>query len=738
MIFNRFPFYKQIDAKDCGPTCLQIISKYYGKYFNLDFLRDRCNVNKEGTSIHQLCLAAESIGLKSLPVNSSYKQLHEQIPLPCIVHWRKKHFIVVYKVKKNRVYVSDPEIGLITYTKKEFIDGWISHLREPKAWTKGKLIALEPTDSFNENKNMSEEVSGYNLLRYLTSHLKPYKKQVLQLFLTMFFITLLQAIFPIITQSIVDIGISTKDISFIKLLLFANIILIISTSIGNWIRASINTHIASRIKISLLSNYIIKLLKLPVSFFENKLIGDILQRVMDYERIESFMLNSAFTIFLALLNLTVFSSILIIYEPKLFYIFFAGSTLYVLWILLFWNIRKKMDFQYYSLIALNHSHWIEMINNIQDIKNNNYEQGKRWKWEKVQVKLYQVSIKLLGINQTEQLGSNLINTLRDVALTFLSAYLVISGEMTIGMLVAVQFIIGQLKNPINEIVFFIRSYQMAMISYQRMSEVDRIKQEDNIIYEEDNKYFFPKEKSIYIENISFQHNIGSSVILKNMTLLIPEGKITAIVGSSGCGKSTLIKTLLRLYTPSNGKIYIGGQNIENIILSDWRNRIGVVTQETKLFKDSILNNIILGRNEFDENEFLKSVRVANIDHEISQMPLGYNTLLGENGIGLSEGQKQRILIARAVYKNPDYFFLDEATNNLDSRNEKTVMENLMSEFKNKTVVIAAHRLGTIINADQIVVIDNGKIVEVGIHNDLIKNNKGAYYNLIKDQLTNTN
>jgi ATP-binding cassette subfamily B protein len=735
MNFKRFPFYKQLDAKDCGPASLQIVSKYYGKYFNLDFLRDRCGVNKEGTSIHSLCKAAESIGFKTLPVNCSYKQLHQEVPLPCIVHWRKKHFIVVYKVKKNKVYVSDPEIGLITYTKSEFVNGWLAHLREPNAWKKGKLIALEPTDTFKENKNMSEKTSGYNLLSYLLSHLKPYKSQVLQLFLTMLFITLLQSVFPILTQSIVDIGISTKDINFIQVLLLANIVLIISTSIGNWIRSSINTHIASRIKVSLLSNYIIKLLKLPVSFFENKLIGDILQRVMDYERIEAFMLNSAFTIILAILNLTVFSTILIFYEPKLFYIFFIGSALYILWILLFWNIRKKMDFQYYSLIALNHSHWIEMINNIHDIKNNNYEQGKRWKWEKVQVKLYNVSIKLLGINQTEQLGSNLINTLRDVGLTFLSAYLVINGEMTIGMLVAVQFIIGQLKNPINEIVNFIRSYQMAMISYQRMGEVDRIKQEDDILITEETKYFFPKERSIFTENLSFQFGKGSNIVLKNLALFIPEGKITAIVGSSGSGKSTLIKVLSRIYTPTAGKLFVGGQNIENIVLKDWRDKIGVVTQETRLFKDSILNNIVLGQNEFDEERFLKSIKVANIEYEITQLPLGFNTLLGENGIGLSEGQKQRILIARAVYKNPDYFFLDEATNNLDSKNEKIVMKNLMSEFENRTVIIAAHRLGTIMNADQIVVLDKGRIVELGNHIDLIKNKEGVYYSLFKDQFT---
>ncbi|MGG8496979.1 peptidase domain-containing ABC transporter [Tenacibaculum sp. TC6] len=725
----------QLDTKDCGPASLQIICRYYGKYFELDEIRKRCETTKEGVSIYDLCKTAESLGFKTLPVKTSYKKLLNEIPLPCIIHWRKSHFIVVYKVTKDKVYVSDPAIGLITYSKQEFVNGWIAHIREKESWRKGVLIALEPTDIFRELKSDRRKSSSADVVKYLIGHLKPYKKQVFQLLATMVVITLLQAIFPIITQSVVDTGISTKDLGFIQLLLIANVILVISTSAGNWIRQSINMHISQRVKVSLLANYIIKLLKLPLKFFENKLIGDILQRAMDYERLENFLMNSAFSIILAILNLFVFGVILIFYDSLLFWIFLIGSLLYIFWVLFFWEIRKKMDIQYFSLMAQNHSHWIEMLGNIQDIKNNNFEQGKRWRWEKVQVKLYKVAVKLLNVNQAEQVGSNLINTLRDVALTFYSAMLVIDGNITFGMLIAVQYIIGQLKGPVSEVVNFISSYQLAMISYLRMAEVDRIEEEET--EEIASNTFFPSLNTLTLNNVSYKYHQNGRYVISNVNIKIPEGKITAIVGASGSGKSTLLKIILRLYNPSSGELLIGASNSLNVSLKKWRERIGVVTQESEVFKDTILNNIVLGKGDFNKEHFLKAVQIANIKDEIEKLPLGYNTLMGENGRGLSEGQKQRVLIARAVYKKPEYFFFDEATNSLDAYNEKIVVNNLKEEFKGKTVVTVAHRLGTIKNADQIVVMKDSRVVEIGNHYNLIKR-KGEYFNLFESQLTNSN
>lgn len=443
-------------------------------------------------------------------------------------------------------------------------------------------------------------------------------------------------------------------------------------------------------------------------------------------------MNSAFSIILAFLNLIVFGIILVSYNPILFWIFLLGSGIYVGWVLFFWNIRKKMDIQYFSLMAQNHSHWIEMLSNIQDIKNNNYEQGKRWRWEKVQVKLYHVAIKLLNVDQTEQVGSNLISTLRDISLTFYSAMLVIEGQITFGMLIAVQYIIGQLKGPVSEVVRFISSYQLAMISYIRMAEVDRTEEEETD--EIASNTFFPTERKITLKNVSFRYSGNSGYVVKNVDFTIPEGKVTAIVGSSGSGKSTLIKILLRLYKPVSGEFLIGSSNSLNVSLSKWREKIGVVTQDSEVFKDTILNNIVLGKGDYEKDRFLKAVSVANIKDEIEKLPLGYNTLMGENGRGLSEGQKQRVLIARAIYKNPDFLFFDEATNALDSLNEKIVVRNLNTEYRGRTVILAAHRLATIKDAHQILVMKEGKIVEKGNHNSLI-NKKGEYFKLFESQVS---
>lgn len=728
-MFRKFPHFSQLEARDCGATCLQIVSKYYGKFFSLDELREISGVTKEGISVYDLCESAEVIGLKALPVKTDFSKLKNDIPLPCIAHWRGSHFVVVYKVKDNKVYVSDPALGLMTYNRKEFLSSWLEKTTEKK-FRQGIVVALEPTDVFNEIKPTGQSPSFVYILNYLLSHLSPYKSQSIQLIMTMVVITLLQIAFPIITQSIVDIGISAKDMSFISLLLVANVVLVISTSIGNWIRQSINMHIASRVKVSLLSNYISKLLKLPVSFFENKLVGDILQRSLDYERLQSFIMNSAFTVILATLNILVFGVILFIYKPSLFFIFIFGSLLYVGWTFLFWSVRKKMDIQYFGLQAKNNSHWIEVLTNINEIKNNNYEKGKRWKWEKLQVKLYDVGIKLLNVNQVESLGSNLINTLKDVSLTFYSAYLVIQGEITIGMLIAIQYILGNLRTPLAEVINFIKSYQTAYISFIRMNEVNQVPEEQDI--EVINNIVFPSNKSLILKNVFFRYSNNSPNVLSNISLVIPQGKLTAIVGESGSGKSTLLKVLMRLYTQSAGEFYMGETNVNNVSLKLWRDRIGVVNQDGDVFKDSIKNNIILG-GEFDSERFHKAVVSSNILKDIEKLPKGFNTVMGENGRGLSQGQKQRVMIARALYKNPEYLFFDEATNALDSINESKVVKNLGVEYEGKTAIVVAHRLSTIKDADQIIVMHSGKIAEIGSHQDLLAK-KGLYSQIFNNQL----
>jgi ATP-binding cassette subfamily B protein len=723
----KFPNYRQLDGKDCGPTCIQIIAKYYGKFISLQEIRELSAISKEGLSLYELGLTAERLGLKSLPVKATLSNLVSEIPLPCIANLGNKHYVVIYKIDKKYIYVSDPFLGLVKYSMDEFIKRWIGINNEKSE--KGILLLLEPTDKFNNIKS-TENPSKVYAFNYFISHLKPYKKQTTQLLLTMFVLTLIQAILPFITQSIVDTGITSKDYNFIILLLVANVVLVISVTLGNWIRQSINIHISSRIKISILSNYIIKLLKLPLAYFENKLVGDILQRALDYDRMENFIMNSAFSIILAFFNLLVFGVILFIYQPILLFVFILGAVLYITWTLFFWNIRKKMDFEFFALMAKNNSHWIELLTHIEEIKNNNYEQGKRWSWEKIQVKLYHINLKILKINQIELVGSNLINTLTDIALTFLTVYFVIEGEITLGMMIAVQYILGQLKSPLSAIMQFISSYQSAFISFARISESTSIPEEQL----EENIYHraLPETKSLTLKKVYFAYNNTTKNTLTNINLTIPQGKITAIVGASGSGKSTLLKILSRLYKPSSGDYFIGNTNMSSVDLSFWRNRLGVVNQNSDVFKETIKENIILG-SEYEIDKFYEVIKRVNLLDEIESMPAGFNTLMGENGRGLSEGQKQRIMIARALYKNPDYLFLDEATNSLDSINESILVKNLNEIFEGKTVVIVAHRLATIKNADNIIVLDKGEIVEIGNEKELLSK-KGFYYRLIKNQI----
>ncbi|MEO8240042.1 MAG: peptidase domain-containing ABC transporter [Flavobacterium sp.] len=724
---NKFPNYRQLDGKDCGPACIQIIAKHYGKFISLQEIRELSSISKEGLSLYELGLTAERLGLKSLPVKATLSNLENEIPLPCIVHWGNRHYIVIYKIDKKYCYVSDPLLGLIKYSKEEFLKKWVGVNIEKTE--KGVLLLLETTDKFNQIKP-SVNPSKIYAFNYFLSHLKPYKKQTIQLLLTMFVLTLVQAMLPFITQSIVDTGITSKDYNFILLLLIANVVLVISVSLGNWIRQSINIHISSRIKISILSNYIIKLLKLPLGYFENKLVGDIFQRALDYDRMENFIMNSAFSIILAFFNLLVFGVILCIYEPLLLLVFLVGAIAYISWTMFFWNVRKKLDFEFFTLKAKSNSHWIELLTHIEEIKNNNYEQGKRWSWEKIQVKLYHINLKTLKVNQIDGVGGNLISTLSDIALTFLTVYFVIEGQITLGMMIAVQYILGQLKSPLSAIIQFISSYQAAYISFVRINESSNTPDEQS----EDNVYHrsLPENKSLILKNVYFGYNNSPKHILSNINIQIEQGKTTAIVGASGSGKSTLLKILARLYKPTSGDFFIGNTNMSSVDLGIWRDKLGVVNQNSDVFKETIKDNIILG-NEYDIDKFYDVVRKVNLQEEIESLPAGFNTLMGENGRGLSEGQKQRIMIARALYKNPDYLFLDEATNSLDSINESILVKNLEGIFTGKTVIIVAHRLATIKNADNIIVLDKGSVVEMGNENNLMSR-KGFYYRLIQNQM----
>lgn len=712
---------------DCGPTSLAIIAKYYGKTYSIQTLRERSFITREGVSMLGTSDAAESIGMRTMGVRLTFEKLAKEAVLPCIAHWKQNHFIVVYKVKNDMVYVSDPAHGLVKFTKEEFCRGWISTKKEGE--DQGLCLLLEPTPDFYKADDEDLNKSGF---KFLFTYLRPYKKFITQLILGMALGSLLQLIFPFLTQAVVDFGIYNRDISFITLVLVAQLFLFIGRSSVEFIRSWILLHISTRINISLISDFLIKLMKLPIGFFDTKMIGDIMQRIGDHRRIESFLTTSTLNILFSMINMVVFGIVLFVYNLQIFTIFIVGSTLYVLWIYLFMKKRRELDYKRFAQMSENQSNLIQLITGMQEIKLNNCEKQKRWSWERIQAKLFRISIKGLALSQYQQAGSVFINQTKNILITFIAAKAVVDGSMTLGMMLAVQYIIGQLNSPLDQLITFIHSTQDAKISLERLGEIHT--KEDEESPDESKITILPENRSLHVSNLSFQYEgPHSEFVLKDMDLEIPQSKVTAVVGVSGSGKTTLVKLLLGFYPPTKGEIKIGDIYLSNFSGRMWRQRAGVVMQDGFIFSDTIANNIAVSDEVIDKKKLLHAVKVANIQDYIESLPLGYNTKIGMEGHGLSQGQKQRILIARAVYSDPDYIFFDEATNALDANNERIIMENLEDFYKGRTVVVVAHRLSTVKNADQIVVIDKGRIVEKGTHRELTKL-KGVYYNLVKNQL----
>lgn len=724
MILHRFPVDYQMDSQDCGPTCLKIIAKYFGRFYSLQYLRDRCGITKQGVSLENLSTGAESLGLRTLAIKCTLDDIINKIPFPAILFWRDSHFIVVYHANKKYIWVSDPAKGRIKYTHEDFKAGWYK-----KGETLGVLLAIEPTIDFKRSKveKEIEKNSFISILRYFI----PYKNSFATIFFIMLVVTLLQGMLPFISKAVIDVGIKSSDINFINMVLIGNISILVSITIFNVIRDWILMHITSRVNIALISDYLIKLMKLPVTFFENKLLGDILQRARDHERIRNFIMNNSLSLIFSILTFIIFGIILLTYNPIIFYIFLGGSILYVAWVLLFLRIRKRLDWEYFELVSQDQSYWVETVSAIQDIKIYNYERYRRWKWEEIQARLYKVNKRVLNITNMQKLGAQFIANIKNMAIVFFCASAVIKGDITFGIMISTQFIIGMLNGPLTQFISFIVSAQYAKISFLRMNEIKQLKDEEELL-SIGTTSILPEKRDITLSNIIFQYSPNSPVVLKNIFLTIPQNKITAIVGGSGSGKSTLLKLLVRLYKPTAGEIKMGNMNIASINLHTWRNMCGVVMQDGKLFNDTILANIVLDDEHIDYERLHKVCRMAQIAKEINGMPKGYETMIGERGRGISGGQKQRLLIARALYKEPDFLFLDEATNSLDVINEKKIVEALNAAFKDRTVIVVAHRLSTIRNADQIIVLHQGRIAEIGNHENLMTK-KGEYFKLVSSQ-----
>lgn len=709
---------------DCGPTCLRMIAKHHGKSYSLQYLREICHIDRQGVSLKGLSYASEKIGLRTLVVKLPF--IHEtdaslyNAPLPAIAHWNQNHFIVIIKVTTKHVWIADPASGKFKLTREDFEKSWISDNG------KGILLLLEETPDFHSKETINNKWN----LRYIFKYLHPYKKLLLQLGVGLLLGVVFQLIFPFLTQSIVDFGIQNQNINFVYLILIAQLILFGSQTAVQFIQSWILLHMSTRINVSLLSDFLIKLMKLPLGFFDSKNVGDLMQRINDHKRVESFLTGSTLNVLFSSLNLLVFGTVLFIYSYTIFAIFIIGAILYILWIIIFLKKRKEIDYLAFQQYSENTDMLYEIIQGMPEIKLQNSEYKRRWKWAHIQASLFNTSIKTLTISQYQDAGGYFINQLKNILISFVAAKSVIDGNMTLGMMMAIQYIVGQVNSPLKQMIGFIRSAQDAKIALERLGEIHNT---ENEVSEDHATTDFIPDADLEIKELSFSYTPISEKVLNKINLTIPKGKMTAIVGTSGSGKTTLVKLLLGFYPPSEGTIKVGGISLQNIRQMHWRANTGAVLQDGYIFSDTIANNIAESDDSVDKTKLLQSVKTANIQEYIESTPLGYNTVIGSKGGGISQGQKQRLLIARAVYKEPKILFFDEATNSLDANNEKQIMENLDVFFEGRTVVVVAHRLSTVKNADQIIVLEKGVIIERGNHEELV-DKRGAYYTLVKNQL----
>lgn len=738
MLIKKFPHYSQLNSSDCGPTCLRMIASYYGKEYSPETLRKHCFISRNGVSMLRICDAAEYIGMHALGMKLTLNQLINEVNFPCILHWNQNHFVVCYGVKRRhrngslRFYIADPASQCLTYNEEEFKRGWLGGQFDGEPC--GVALLLEPGGNFGDKEDDGLEQRQRKGLRSFARYYIPHKKLLLQIIAGMAVGMGMQLIFPFLTQFMVDIGIGHRNIGIITLILLAQITLFITQLLVGFIRSWVMLHINARVDITLISDFLLKLTCMPLHFFDTRRLGDTLQRIGDHARIKSFLMGNSLNMLFSIVTFVIFSFVLAYYNWRIFLIFFIGNLLYLIWLSAFMRYRRELDFKRFGLASTEQSRLVQIIQGMQDIKLNNCERQKRWEWEHIQIGLFRINAKGLTLEQIQQTGGVFFSYTTNILISYLSAKSVVQGDMTLGMMMSVSYIIGQLSAPFADFINFTYALQDARISMERLNDIYVQEDEEQNIDKKIKR--LPTDHSIRIESLYYSYNGDNrNYALQDINLNIPAGKITAIVGDSGSGKTTLIKMIQGFYKPNQGHIWVGNTLLDHINPHIWRSVSGSVMQESFLFSDTIARNIALSTEDIDIERLYLAASMANADSFISAMPLGYNTLIGMEGNGVSQGQRQRILIARAIYKNPEYIFFDEATNALDATNEWEIMTALHKFYQGKTVVIAAHRLSTIRHADQIIVMKAGRIVEIGTHHQLLSM-KGEYFKLTNHQMEN--
>jgi ATP-binding cassette subfamily B protein len=729
-----FPFFRQLDQMDCGAACLKMIAKYYGEDYSIQYLRDICHITRQGVTLLDLSDASESIGFKCLALPVDFDTLL-QAPMPCIVYWRQRHFVVVFKTTSRHIHVADPAFGLIKYTHEKFKAGWFYNLDKRQEGLEGYALFLEKTKDFGSVKDPGEKVKKN--LSFLLPYIRQHRRILYHVFAGLFVSSAIQISFPFLTRSVVDRGINTGNIPFIYVVLAAQLMLFLSQTFIEVIRRRALLYMSRKINVAIGSDFLQRLIDLPVSFFDARMRSDLYQRIEDQKQIDSFLSSTSLSMLFSLVNVLLFAIVLFFFNPFIFILFLAGSLLYFSWVSLFVSRRMKLSYQVRDEAVENRSSVNQILEGMEEIKLNNSERKRKWEWESVQNKVYSTSMKVVHVEQLQVIGGNFILQVTNIIITFISALAVINGHMTLGAMLATQYIIGQLSVPLNNFVTFVQGAGEAKVSIQRISEVMNTDKETK--YEE--KETRHKEKgastdSLVLDDLSFKYGGKSSrLVLQHINLLIPHGKVTAIVGSSGSGKTTLMKLLLKFYHPTLGTISVGKDDLSNVNSKSWRERCGVVMQNGFIFADTLLRNITESEkdHQVDKERLSRAITIANLGSVIENLPLGLKTNLSLGGVDLSGGESQRVLIARAIYKNPDYIFFDEATSALDANNEKTIIGQLQDFFVGKTVLVIAHRLSTVKNADKIIVLEKGRVIEEGTHQELVTL-KQNYFKLVKNQL----